>query len=99
MDGVIDVDNTNCQPTRIHLDADWTNRFLGTDIPKEQMVKILTDLQFQMEGDEIIVPSFRSDVEHKADIAEEDALLRIQQHPDHHRKGKPGGWLQRVPEI
>ena len=39
VDGVIDVDNTNYQPTRIHLDADWTNRFLGTDIPKEQMVK------------------------------------------------------------
>lgn len=75
VDGVIDVDNTNYQPTRIHLDADWTNRFLGTDIPKEQMVKILTDLQFQMEGDEIIVPSFRSDVEHKADIAEEIACF------------------------
>lgn len=92
VDGVIDVDNTNYQPTRIHLDADWTNRFLGTDIPKEQMVKILTDLQFQMEGDEIIVPSFRSDVEHKADIAEEIArFYGYNNIPTTIAKGSPEG--------
>ena len=92
VDGVIDVDNTNYQPTRIHLDADWTNRFLGTDIPKEQMIKILTDLQFQMEGDEIIVPSFRSDVEHKADIAEEIArFYGYNNIPTTIAKGSPEG--------
>lgn len=92
VDGVIDVDNTNYQPTRIHLAADWTNRFLGTDIPKEQMVKILTDLQFQMEGDEIIVPSFRSDVEHKADIAEEIArFYGYNNIPTTIAKGSPEG--------
>lgn len=92
VDGVIDVDNTNYQPTRIHLDADWTNRFLGTDIPKEQMVKILTGLQFQMEGDEIIVPSFRSDVEHKADIAEEIArFYGYNNIPTTIAKGSPEG--------
>lgn len=92
VDGVIDVGNTNYQPTRIHLDADWTNRFLGTDIPKEQMVKILTDLQFQMEGDEIIVPSFRSDVEHKADIAEEIArFYGYNNIPTTIAKGSPEG--------
>ena len=92
VDGVIDVDNTIYQPTRIHLDADWTNRFLGTDIPKEQMVKILTDLQFQMEGDEIIVPSFRSDVEHKADIAEEIArFYGYNNIPTTIAKGSPEG--------
>lgn len=92
VDGVIDVDNTNYQPTRIHLDADWTNRFLGTDIPKEQMVKILTDLQFQMEGDEIIVPPFRSDVEHKADIAEEIArFYGYNNIPTTIAKGSPEG--------
>lgn len=92
VDGVIDVDNTNYQPTRIHLDADWTNRFLGTDIPKEQMVKILTDLQFQMEGDEIIVPSFRADVEHKADIAEEIArFYGYNNIPTTIAKGSPEG--------
>ena len=92
VDGVIDVDNTNYQPTRIHLDADWTNRFLGTDIPKEQMVKILTDLQFQLEGDEIIVPSFRSDVEHKVDIAEEIArFYGYNNIPTTIAKGSPEG--------
>ena len=92
VDGVIDVDNTHYQPTRIHLDADWTNRFLGTDIPKEKMVKILTDLQFQMEGDEIIVPSFRSDVEHKADIAEEIArFYGYNNIPTTIAKGSPEG--------
>lgn len=70
---MIDVDNTGYQPTRIHLDADYINRFLGISVPKEQMKTILQKLDFQLEGDEVIVPSFRTDVEHKADLAEEVA--------------------------
>lgn len=75
VDGIIDIDNTNYQPTVIHLDAQWINKFLGTQIPEEQMRKILTDLHFQLDGDNIIVPSFRGDVEHKADVAEEIARI------------------------
>ena len=75
VDGMIDVDHSNYQPTVLTLDAGWTNRFLGIDLPRERMVEILQSLCFQVEGDQITVPSWRTDVEHKADIAEEIARM------------------------
>ncbi|MFQ8599315.1 MAG: hypothetical protein ACLSAP_01085 [Oscillospiraceae bacterium] len=35
---------------------------------EEEMRRILESLSFRLEGETIIVPSFRSDIEHKADI-------------------------------
>lgn len=70
---MIDVDNTGYQPARIYLDTEYINRFLGISVSKEQMIKILEKLEFRMDGDTVVVPSFRTDVEHKADLAEEVA--------------------------
>lgn len=73
VNGEIDVDNSNFEPTKIKLDADWINRFLGINVSKADMIATLKKLEFTVEDDVITVPSFRSDVEHKADIAEEIA--------------------------
>ena len=73
VDGVIDVDNSGYQPTVLHLDPAWINTFLGTDISREKMEEILKNLQSGIDGENIIVPSFRGDVQHKADVAEEIA--------------------------
>ncbi len=73
VDGILDVDNSNYQPLTLHLDAAWTNAFLGTDLPESEMQRILRDVGFGVNGNEISVPSFRSDVLHKADLAEEVA--------------------------
>ena len=92
VDGVIDIDNTGYQPTVLHLDAEWINRFLGTDISEERMKQILTDLPFGVNGNEITVPSFRADVEHKADIAEEIArIYGYNNIPTTTAKGSPQG--------
>lgn len=92
VDGVIDIDNSGYQPTVLHLDAEWTNKFLGTDIPEERMKQILTDLHFTLNGNEITVPSFRGDVEHKADIAEEVArIYGYNNIPTTIAKGSPQG--------
>ena len=73
VDGVIDVDNSDPPPKTLTLEADWINRFLGVEVPREQMVDILETIGFTVQGDVITVPSFRTDIEHKADIAEEIA--------------------------
>ena len=92
VDGGIDIDNTGYQPTVLHLDAEWINRFLGTDISEERMKQILTDLHFGVNGNEITVPSFRADVEHKADIAEEIArIYGYNNIPTTTAKGSPQG--------
>ena len=71
--GEIDVNNTNFKPAKIKLEPEWINAFIGIDVSKEQMIKTLTDLDFKVENDIITVPSYRQDVLHKADIAEEIA--------------------------
>ncbi|MDD2956174.1 MAG: phenylalanine--tRNA ligase subunit beta [Oscillospiraceae bacterium] len=73
--GMIDVDHSAHEPVKILLEPEWTNRFLGIDLPRAEMVRILEELKCKMDGDNIIVPSFRADLQHKADIAEEIARI------------------------
>ncbi len=49
------------------------NRLLGTQLSREEMVAILLPLGFEMDGDDVIVPSSRWDVERDCDLAEEVA--------------------------
>ena len=70
--GYIDVNRSDYHPTRIPLDPEWINGFLGTGIPADFMVEALRSLDFGVDDDGIItVPSYRADVSHKADVAEE----------------------------
>ena len=71
--GMIDVDNSDHTTRRIPLEPDWINRFLGIQVPEAEMRRILTDLECRFDGDDVLPPSFRADLEHKADIAEEIA--------------------------
>ena len=73
VDGVLDVIAKDSWPVTVELDAPKINAFLGTDVAEEEMRTILESLGFQLEGSTITVPSWRSDVEHWSDIAEEVA--------------------------
>lgn len=73
--GVVDIDNSKKELRRIPLQPEWMRRFLGIDISAEAMSEILTNLGFGVENGEVVVPSFRADVEHKADVAEEIARI------------------------
>ena len=64
--GVIDVDNAGYKPTQITLNPQWINEFIGINASRDEMVSILEQLGCRMNGDTIIVPSFRKDLEHKA---------------------------------
>jgi len=73
VDGVIDILNYVPNPKVLELRADKINELLGTDVSKDEMVRILRKLDFVVEGDMVTVPSFRGDVEHYSDLAEEVA--------------------------
>ena len=73
VDGVIDILNYVPHPTTLKLRADKINELLGTDVSEEEMVRILRKLDFQVEGDDVTVPSWRGDVVHYSDLAEEVA--------------------------
>ena len=80
VDGVIDVLNYVPQPRIIRMDPERVNALLGTDIPPVDMyqylerVNIITEKKDFPNGPaDVIVPSWRGDVEGIADLAEEVA--------------------------
>ena len=73
VDGVMDVIAQDSNPTTVRLEPEKINALLGTEVSRDEMVRILEKLDFQIDGDTITVPSWRGDVEHNADIAEEVA--------------------------
>lgn len=73
--GVVDVYSKEKTGRRIAFDPNWINKLLGTDIAEETMLSYFEkiDLGFDPETREVIVPSWRQDLERDADIAEEVA--------------------------
>jgi len=71
VEGKIDVYPTKQKINKIKLDVGKINNLLGTNIEKEEMIKILEKLDIKVENDMAIAPYFRMDLEFVADIAEE----------------------------
>ncbi len=71
MDGMVDVINYVPQPKTVPLEADKINALLGTNIPEADMVRYLNLLEIPVENGQILVPSWRPDLNLMADIAEE----------------------------
>lgn len=75
LDTVIDCDHTDHKPSEVEFSPEWINNFLGTDISEADMKEYLGRLDFTFEGGKVVAPSFRIDIECKADIAEEVARI------------------------
>ncbi len=59
---------------KIKLEPEVINNYLGTDISKDEMVAILKREQISVDAnDDIIIPSFRQDLNQMCDISEEIA--------------------------
>ena len=71
MDGMVDILNYVPAPKTLELEPEKINALLGTNIPREDMVKYLNLLEIPVEGNTIHVPSWRPDLNLMADIAEE----------------------------
>ena len=71
LDGMIDVINYVPEPKTVALQPEKINALLGTDISREDMINYLRLLEIPVEGDTVLVPSWRPDLNLMADIAEE----------------------------
>jgi phenylalanyl-tRNA synthetase beta chain len=71
MDGMVDIINYVPAPKTVKLEPEKIKALLGTEISREDMVKYLSLLEVPVEGDDILVPSWRPDLNLMADIAEE----------------------------
>ena len=71
--GIIDCDKSLKIKRTLPFLPEWVNNFIGIDVSADDQKAILERIDVKVEGDTIIVPSFRNDLEHLADISEEIA--------------------------
>lgn len=73
--GAVDVYPNPKQTVRLPLEADKINALLGTNISMEEMIEYFRrlDVKYDMDANELIIPSFRQDLNCMADLAEEVA--------------------------
>jgi len=72
-DGVIDVRMKERIPVTLTLEPERINRLLGTQIDEAFMITTLQKLGFTVENGTVTVPSWRGDIDHYSDLAEEIA--------------------------
>lgn len=73
--GMIDIYPVKREAKRVAFEPERMNRLLGTDITAETMLEYYKrlELEYDEKTGEIIVPTFRQDLECMADLAEETA--------------------------
>ena len=73
--GCVDIYPVKREESRIRFDYTHANKLLGTNLDKETMIGYFKkiDLGYDEETDEVIVPSWRQDLECQADLDEEVA--------------------------
>lgn len=79
VNGCIDIYNKKVKPHYVEVDSNWINKFLGINISPEDMADYLDRLELntKINGNmlKIYVPTFRSDINIKQDVAEEVARM------------------------
>lgn len=77
--GVIDIYDKKVEAHHVKVDYKWINKFLGIDISIESMAEYLERLELKTDIQEdtldIHVPTFRSDINIREDVAEEIARI------------------------
>ncbi len=73
--GILDCYPKKVEPRVLKLESDKINALLGTDISREEMIRILRKIELEVDeaSGMITVPTFRMDIEEMADLAEEIA--------------------------
>lgn len=69
----VSVLNFNYDKKRLPLNSDFINKFLNINLSKNEMKSILSKIGCDFDNDDILIPTYRPDLIHKVDIAEEIA--------------------------
>lgn len=73
--GMIDLYPVKKEQTVLPFEPEKMNAFLGMEISEKEMIDILSRLEFEVKDGKVYVPTFRADIEGRADIAEEVARI------------------------
>lgn len=72
---IIDIYDKLPENNVIPFRPEKINAFLGTDISKDEMLAAFKNLEIKLDGDKLVIPTFRADIEGEADVAEEVARI------------------------
>jgi len=64
----------NMEPRRMRLDLAYCNKLLGLSLDWKQAKKLLEKMRYGVDGDEVLVPAYRTDVLHPIDLVEDVAI-------------------------
>ena len=62
------------EPRRIRLDLGYCNRLLGLNLDWKAVTKLLEKMRYGIDGKEVLVPAYRTDVLHPMDLVEDVAI-------------------------
>jgi len=94
LDGVVDCYKKVKEQVTVDWDYRWINRFIGFDLSEQQMIDILKKIDFDVRDGKVYAPTFRNDIEHLADLAEEVArFYGFHNIPNHMLQGAANGKL------
>ena len=75
VDGIIDACAADMTPKTLPFEPDKMNALLGLDLSANEQKAYLERLEFRVEDDKVIIPSFRVDIARMCDLAEEVARM------------------------
>ncbi len=75
LDGIIDVNNSSKEITKLVFDTNWINSLLGLKLTEDEIGTLLKRVGLTVKKNAVLVPSFRDDIKNQADIAEEVARI------------------------
>ena len=61
-------------PEKMKLDLNYINKRLGIELKEEEAVELLEKMGFGYEKGEVLIPTYRTDIIHQADLAEDVAI-------------------------
>ncbi|MFC2174726.1 phenylalanine--tRNA ligase subunit beta [archaeon] len=64
----------NMEPRRMRLDLNYCNSLLGLALNWKQAKKLLEKMRYGVDGEEVLVPAYRTDVLHPIDLVEDVAI-------------------------
>lgn len=73
--GVVDVYNKPSEETKLEIDYEYINKFIGVNLSKGEVDELLARLDLNVLDSKVIVPYYRPDITIREDIVEEVARL------------------------
>ncbi|NDK08428.1 phenylalanine--tRNA ligase subunit beta [Candidatus Gracilibacteria bacterium] len=75
IEGCSDVYPVKQEIKKVRFDLNFVNNLIGANYSEKESLEILENLGIKKDGDKLIVPFWRKDLNYKADIAEEIARI------------------------